>query len=245
MRAPVRPPALLVLAALLAAAALGPLPGCREAPAATHPTSQATVDCPRSLEVVPLGKPSRRLIADLATALRERFTFCVRVHERVRLPAAAWYQPRKRWRAEKLLDALDDLETGDAWKVVGITGAPISTTKGARYDWGIAGLARLPGRSSVLTAYLFRRVKKRSPKTYNRYMIDLVFHELGHTLGLPHCPLDRCIMADAKGNALRSARSCSHEFCPRCTRRIARWLRDATARGTWSPEELAILERRP
>ena len=95
------------------------------------------------------------------------------------------------------LDALNALEAGNAWRVTWITEKPISTTKGKIHNWGIAGLGTMAGKSCVLTAYLFRRLKKRNPIRYRRFMENLVLHEVGHTLGVGHCPLERCIMADA------------------------------------------------
>jgi predicted Zn-dependent protease len=94
-----------------------------------------------------------------------------------------------------------------------------------------------------LTSYLFRRVKKKNRKRYLRYMENLVIHEVGHTLGLDHCPLARCIMADAQGNALRAARLSINEFCPRCTRLLRRHLRDPQVKGKWSKKERAILKK--
>ena len=117
--------------------------------------------------------------------------------------------------------------------VIGLTEQPISTTKGKIYDWGIAGLGQLPGKSCVLTAYLFRGLKKKDRAHYLRYMENLVLHELGHTLGVDHCPLDRCIMADAKGNALRAARASINEYCPRCHNQLRQWLRAKEVRGDW------------
>jgi archaemetzincin len=195
------------------------------------------------LVLVPLGDPSPDLVTFLAESLRARFRLDVRVSEPYALPASAWYAPRKRWRAEKLLDHLDSLPFLYAWRVCGITEAQISTTKGKRHDYGIAGLARMGGKSSVLTAYLFRRIRKKSRKRYRRYMENLVLHEVGHTLGVDHCPLDRCIMADAKGNALRAARRSSNQFCQRCTALLAPHLRDPSVKGRWSKRERAILEK--
>jgi archaemetzincin len=193
----------------------------------------------RRVVLVPLGQTAPDLVAQVARAVRERFAFDVTVAEAVPHDPAAWYAPRKRWRAERLLDQLDALDLGEVDHVIGLTEQPISTTKGARYDWGIAGLGQLPGKSCVLTSYLFRGVKAESRARYRRYMENLVLHELGHTLGLPHCPLERCIMADAKGNARRAARLSSNEYCPRCHRQIQHLLRDPAPRGTWSAREQA------
>jgi archaemetzincin len=181
-----------------------------------------------TLVVVPLGDPSEDLVKHIAESVRKRFLLEVRVTDPQPLPKFAWYPPRKRWRAEKLLKFLKELDVGDAWRVTGITEESISTTKGKRYDYGIAGLADMGGKASVLSSYLFRRVKKKNRKRYFRYMENLVIHEVGHTLGLDHCPLDR-----------RSI----NEFCPRCTRLLKRYLRDPEVKGKWSARERAILKK--
>ena len=205
-------------------------------------TPEVTEEYP-VIVVVPLGDPSEDLVKFIAESLQKRFLLTVRVTDPEPLPEVAWYPPRKRWRAEKLLKHLKQMDVGDAWRVTGITEEPISTTKGERYDYGIAGLADMGGKASVLTSYLFRRVKKKNRKRYLRYMENLIIHEVGHTLGLDHCPLVRCIMADAKGNALRAARLSINEFCPRCTRQLRRHLKDPEVKGKWSRRERAILKK--
>ena len=107
------------------------------------------------------------------------------------------------------------------------------------HDWGIAGLGSLGGKSSVFTSYLFRGYRKKARPTYLRYMENLVLHEVGHTLGLDHCPLERCMMADAKGNAIEAARTSINEFCPRCHAKIRGHLKAKEPQGVWSKEELA------
>jgi len=244
---------LLALCLLLAAAGCSSASGepdtvtpkpAREAEAAPEPPASEPASAPAPepvVEIVPMGAPSPALVDKLVESVRTRFRFQVRVRESVPMPREAWYKTRKRWRADKLLDALDALDTGDAIRAIGITEKEISTTKGKRYDWGIAGLGQMPGKSCVLTAYLFRRYRKKTPQRYFRYMDNLVLHELGHTLGLEHCPLERCIMADAKGSARRAARKSINEFCPRCTKLLSRFLRDTTVKGDWTDEELAII----
>ncbi|MBN2362057.1 MAG: hypothetical protein JXR83_21580 [Deltaproteobacteria bacterium] len=209
-----------------------PEPATRPAPAERFGQVDSAPSYPLVM-VVPIGKVAPDLTAFIVESVRRRFYFEVQAAPAVSPAAAAWYAPRKRWRAERLLDQLDGLEAGDAFRVIGLTELPISTTKGEIFDWGIAGLGRLPGKSCVLTAYLFRGLKKKDRPHYLRYLENLVLHELGHTLGLDHCPLDRCIMADAKGNALRAARASSNEFCPRCHAKLQRWLRASEVQGDW------------
>lgn len=195
--------------------------------------------------LVPLGDTDQQVVADLAATLRDRLRVQVTVTAHHDMPPAAWYAPRQRWRAEKILDWLDVLEVGPAWRVTAFTEQRISTTKGAVYDWGIAGLGSLGGRSSVLSAYYFRRIKQTSRARYRRYLDNLILHEVGHTLGLDHCPLPRCIMADAKGKAIRAAKLSTNEFCPRCHHKLKPHLRAATVRGSWTQQERDIIGTLP
>jgi archaemetzincin len=189
-------------------------------------SSAAAAEEQRVLVVVPLGDPSPDLVRMVVTTLRSRMRFEVRVAEPMPMPKDAWYQPRKRWRAEKLLDALDAQDFGaDVWRVAAITEKPISTTKGDVHDWGIAGLGSMNGLSSVFSSWIFARFAKSDRAFYLHAMQNLVLHEVGHTLGLPHCPNDQCIMADAKGNAVRAAKASDNEFCARCYPRIRGHLR--------------------
>lgn len=177
------------------------------------------------LLLVPLGDPSKDLVQQTARSIRATFRFRVEVAEPMELPADAWYAPRKRWRAEKILDALDRIDRDDVSRIAAITEAPISTTKGEIYDWGIAGLGSMGGKSSVFTSYLFRKHKTKQRAKYLREMEGLVLHEIGHTLGLPHCPREICLMADAKGNAIKAAELSNGEFCEACAAKIRRFLR--------------------
>ena len=194
------------------------------------------------LVVVPLGETSEDLVRFVAESIEDRFELEVRVVDPIPHPKEAWYAPRKRWRAERLLDHLDEQDFGnDVWRVAAITEEPISTTKGDVHDWGIAGLGSLGVKSSVFTSHLFRSYRKKARRTYLRFMENLVLHEVGHTLGLDHCPLDRCMMADAKGNAIRAAKVSINEFCPKCHARIAKHLKAKEPRGRWSRRERATI----
>lgn len=184
------------------------------------------------LVVVPLGDTSPALVEFVVRSIERRFHLRVEVARARPLPPKAWYAPRKRWRADKILDHLDAMSFPGAWKVAAITEAPISTTKGKIYDWGIAGLGSLGGKSSVFTSYLFRGFRRKK-RTYHRFMENLIIHELGHTLGLDHCPKERCLMADAKGNAVRAARRSINEFCPDCHGKIQAHLRATEVQGRW------------
>ncbi len=196
---------LALLAALFAATAS--LAG--EGPAAT---GQVVV-------ILPFGKVEPALLEGIAREVRARVNAETRVDAVRPLPKAAFYAPRNRWRAEKLLEAIDADPPLGAWKVLAVTEAEISTTKGQVHDWGIAGLGNIGGQSCVVTGYLYRKHGKTRADLVRR-LNDTAVHELGHTLGLDHCPTVGCVMRDAKGNAIKSTDTSTGQYCALCRAKV-------------------------
>jgi archaemetzincin len=192
----------------------------------------AAADAPqRVVVIVPLGSVKAEYLERVSQELRSHLDVQVRVDPQRELPAEAFYKPRKRWRAEQLLSALDVAPPEGAWKVVGVTEAEISTTKGEIFDWGIAGLGNIGGRSCVVSTFIYKKHSK-TKEALLRRLGDLAVHEFGHTLGFPHCDVKGCVMADAKGKAIQSADASSGQYCEQCL-------------GTLSPEDRALIQQRP
>lgn len=131
----------------------------------------------------------------------------LRINKKVALPNFAYYQPRKRYRADSLLTFLQTL-TQKNQVSIGLTNKDISATKDEYKDWGIMGLGRCPG--TVCVVSLFR------PKTSQQFF-KVAIHELGHTQGLPHCLADTCFMRDAKG---KNTTNMETDFCSSCKKKI-------------------------
>lgn len=174
---------------------------------------------PRLVAVVPFGKVDQTTLKQVATALESGLQVKARIDAERPLPKEAYYAPRKRWRAEKLLDAIDAAPPEGAWKVVIVTDAEISTTKGDIFDWGIGGLGTMGGRSCVVSTHIIKKRSKTKKQTAER-LAKLAVHELGHTLGLEHCEVFACVMADAKGKLIRSLDVSTHQYCGRCKKQL-------------------------
>jgi archaemetzincin len=103
------------------------------------------------------------------------------------MPVSAYYKPRNRYRADKILNWLSNSYPGD--RIIAITSYDISTTSGDIYDWGIFGLGSLHNNVSITSVYRLRgnNIQDRLDK--------IVLHEIGHSYGLPHCTSnEQCIM---------------------------------------------------
>jgi len=138
------------------------------------------------------------------------------------LPGEAYYKPRNRYRADKLIRYLRD--NFDSEKVIGITDKDISTTSGKHEDWGIMGLALRPGKSCVVSTFrTFRGAKSEEHK--NERLKKVVLHEFGHTFGLPHCTNSpTCLMRDANGKV--STVDEVSGYCTICKSKIQKYLRE-------------------
>lgn len=172
-----------------------------------------------SFAIQPLGEVDRSVI-DLATrAISDAFgAGAVTTMSSVEIPAAAYYAPRRRYRAEKILEVLDRIDTDSPVKILGLTSVDISTTKGRYPDWGIFGMATLGGPSCIVSTYRLGRGKA-APALFAERLKKIVIHELGHTIGLPHCSTPVCVMQDAAGKISTIDRN-NGRFCPDCMKRL-------------------------
>lgn len=164
-----------------------------------------------TLVIVPLGRVREREVAAVRRALARTYRLEVSVGLRRALPEDTYYPPRRRYRADHLIAWL--AKGGPGTKVLGLTNVDVSTSTHGRKDWGVAGLGYLGGRSAVASSF-------RTKDSLSRFA-DVAVHEVGHTLGLPHCPTLGCTMRDANGKLARIGTG----FCARCRARVAAWLR--------------------
>ncbi len=161
-------------------------------------------EVPPLLAILPMGKFPVSEIGIIEESVQKHYGWRVEILGSVTHPTSAWYEPRQRYRAERILDWISPRRPTGAAQIMAVTEKDISTTKGKYKDWGICGLAELGGTASVVSTYRIKKGLKRFPKKkrrdfYLRRLSDLVAHEFGHNRGLPHCPNRGCIMEDAKG----------------------------------------------
>ncbi len=177
-------------------------------------------------------------VAEVKRAIEKYYGFEVQVQPPVDLPeyarttniaALRYHRPSpQRFRADTLLRHLKKLKPADADYIMGLTASDISTTKKRNgkikeptwmyTDWGIFGLGFRPGSSCVLSTYRLGR------DTYDQSLIrtrlrKIATHELGHNLGLKHCPNPQCFMRDAQ-ETMRTIDAAPESLCTDCKKQI-------------------------
>jgi archaemetzincin len=178
----------------------------------------ASARAARGIFLQPLGTgvPDAELSL-VRRALEAVFSEPVSVLSTVALPKHAYYAPRSRYRAEKLLEFLRAKLPEGGLRVAGITAADISTTKPPHEDWGILGLATIDGSACVLSTFRCRRRAKNAEHARIRFA-KTALHELGHTFGLDHCPNPGCLMEDGGGSVLTTDRE--RDLCASCRQHV-------------------------
>jgi archaemetzincin len=168
--------------------------------------------------IQPFGDLDEAVVRQVQAGIAGRFDVEVVVLPGRELPAAAYYRPRDRYRAERLLDALERDAAGRYAKVVGLTSRDISTSTERHEDWGVYGLGALDGVPCVVSTYRLERGEV-SGRVVEERLVKAVNHELGHTFGIDHCPTSGCLMSDAAGT-IRTVDAGDGRFCATCSARL-------------------------
>ena len=88
-------------------------------------------------------------------------------------------------------------------------------------DWGIFGLGSRPGPTCVLSTHRLAR-DTWDPARIRSRLRKIALHELGHNLGLPHCPDSACFMRDALETILTIDDAPEH-LCDKCQQKIKKF----------------------
>lgn len=131
----------------------------------------------------------------------------------ISFPDSAYYAPRNRYKADKLVKHLRHLQSSTSELVVGFCSKDISDRVHGYDDYGVMGWTRHSLRSSVVSTHRLAD-KSRLQDDF----VKLVLHELGHGDGLPHCKYSStCYMRDAnKQNHFPELTG----FCDKCTKHL-------------------------
>jgi len=167
--------------------------------------SKAKVDRDLVIKIQPFIGTDASEVKEVADSIRKYYPKVI-IASPVKLPDFAFYAPRGRYRADSLLKFLSAIAKSNE-TLIGFTTRDISTSNGSIADWGVMGLGKCPGNSCAVSTFRLNMSQGKNQ------FFKVAIHELGHTMGLPHCPNPECFMRDAKGgNPLDEEKG----FCPKC-----------------------------
>ncbi len=171
-----------------------------------------------SVAIQPLGPVKATDLDRVKAGIQALYRVEVEVLPEKPLPKVAYFAPRDRYKADKLLDVLAADTPAKFTKVIGLTVRDVSTKKGKIDDWGIFGLGALGGRPCVVSTFRLRSGNA-TDEVFLVRLVKVVNHELGHTFGLDHCPTAGCFMQDA-GGKIATVDGEGNKPCGECAARL-------------------------
>jgi archaemetzincin len=158
--------------------------------------------------IQPLGHVRQSVLNQAEEAVQTTFSAAVSVRKPMPLPTSAWYAPRRRWLAQSIVHMLPALP---ATRVLFVTEQDISVPAHGKQNWGVLGYTNT---NAIFSTFRMHG----DPKLLH----DVTIHELGHSLGLPHCPNKTCVMQDLVGHAATIKNN--QGFCPDCRKKLSDYL---------------------
>lgn len=178
-------------------------PGCNNPEPMSHPGPVITID------IQPFSDVRDEQVNDVVREIKKLYPK-VELLKAIPIPSQAYYKPRKRYRADSLVNYLNRRHL-PGHVTMALTTKDISWTKGTIKDYGIMGLGLCPGNACVASTFRLSKINT-SDQLYK-----IAIHELGHTQGLKHCPEKTCYMRDAEGKNHTNELS---GFCGSCRQHL-------------------------
>ncbi len=192
-----------------------------------HPPENGSHKDIQSFRIQQLGVVDSVIIGEVKVALEKHYKIQIEVAEPLSMPEFCYTEIRyPRYRADSLLKFLMRKGRDENIIVIGITSEDISTTKYSNWrkkiikkpewkykDFGIFGLGQCPGHYCFVSTYrYFKGISKEKALSRLR---KIVIHEVGHNIGLRHCPDKTCVMTDAC-ESISTIDKANEGFCSDC-----------------------------
>jgi len=163
----------------------------------------------------PIGKIPKQILETVGEGLEEILKYKVVLREEIAIPISAYDQRRGQYTASEILSMLKS--KGEL--VLGVADVDLYAP-GLNF---VFGQAFPQAKTAIISLSRLRQEFYRLPSDealFRERAIKEAVHEVGHLLGLGHCPDVKCVMAFS--NSLADTDRKGSHFCARCAIRIGR-----------------------
>jgi archaemetzincin len=180
-----------------------PLGGLKMAPGAPAPLT---------IRLISVGSLPPVLLGFLQEGVTRELGAVVRIEGNLPLPASC-PEGAGQYQGEPFLAALAAVGPGRAEMILGVTGVDL-TAPGLNFVFGLADPQSRVAVTSLARLYPEFYGQPRDPRLFKARAVKEAVHELGHLLGLGHCPDPACVMAFS--NSLADTDRKGPGFCQPC-----------------------------
>ena len=169
--------------------------------------------CTGNILVIPVGTLRADILKEIAGALAKIFHSEVRTGEGIAVPEETFNRRRKQYHSSAILNELLARKTVNVFRLLGVIDE----------DLYIPQLNFVFGESDQRSGVTVISLARLREEFYGRRADDGLFrgradkeavHEIGHALGLSHCPSFRCVMYFS--NSLEDTDRKGMDLCGRC-----------------------------
>lgn len=154
-----------------------------------RPTPEITT---QRIELVAIGSVDPAVLEGVTPGLVQRFRITTTRGQPIPIDPN-WFDPtRNQYLAGPILDAIVDEQRGNT-KILGVVDADIYAP-GLNFIFGqaiVGGCCALIGLARLRPEF---HQQEPQPEVFARRVLIEAVHELGHTVGLDHCPDPHCVM---------------------------------------------------
>jgi archaemetzincin len=174
--------------------------------------------------ILPIGMKDRRILSSIREGLSEVFpqSTCMISAESLPIPAKAYNPLRRQYISSGFLRIVEDhaARVGDdagTKRTLGVTDVDLYAP-GLNF---IFGEAQFLGEIAIISLHRLKPEFYGDPPDWDLYVeraVKEAIHEIGHTLGLRHCPNPTCVMHFSLHIGMTDRKN--REFCTACRPRV-------------------------